>query len=193
MRSGRGRTSASVLAIGMAGALGAAGLAGLAMAQGKPESLLPPGFDDPAPAPSPRQTQGARPAQAPTSQQGQPPAVQPGSAPGPGADVDPASLPPLPAISRDDLARLPSLEKLENMSTEELDQLLGLAPKSDIPAGAQRALTRVGVLAVDDGDGLHAGEAQWLVEGEDAVDGRAHGRRVGESGAFSRLSAKIEH
>ena len=151
MRSGRGRYSASVLAIGMAGALGAAGLAGLAMAQGKPESLLPPGFDDPAPAPSPRQTPGPRPAQVPPSQQGQPPAAQPGAAPGPGAGVDPASLPPLPAISREDLARLPSLESLENMSTEELDQLLGLTPKSDIPAGARRALTRVGVLAVDEG------------------------------------------
>lgn len=143
--------SASVLAIAVAGALGGAGLAGLAIAQGKPESLLPPGFDDPAPAPSPRQTPGPRPAQAPPPQQGQPPVAQPGAPPVPGVGVDPASLPPLPAISREDLARLPSLESLENMSTEELDQLLGLTPKSDIPAGAQRALTRVGVLAVEEG------------------------------------------
>jgi hypothetical protein len=57
----------------------------------------------------------------------------------------------MPSITRDDLARLPSLEKLENMSTEELDQLLGLKPKSDIPPGAQRALTRVGVLAIEEG------------------------------------------
>ncbi|MFM7377222.1 MAG: hypothetical protein ACKO1O_03685 [Erythrobacter sp.] len=149
MSAHRRSFGAGVLAIGVAGALGGAGLAGLALAQGKPESLLPPGFDDPAPAPSPRQTQAPRPAQAPPQPQpGQPPLAQPG--PGPVA-VDPASLPPLPAISRDDLARLPSLEQLENMSTEELDQLLGLAPKSDIPAGAQRALTRVGVLAVDEG------------------------------------------
>ena len=28
-------------------------LSGLAMAQSAPESILPPGFDDPAPAPSP--------------------------------------------------------------------------------------------------------------------------------------------
>ncbi len=148
MSAHRRRFGASVLAIAVAGALGGAGLAGLALAQGKPESLLPPGFDDPAPAPSPRQTPGPRPAQAPPAQPGQPPVAQPG----PGAvPVDPASLPPLPAISRDDLARLPSLEQLENMSTEELDQLLGLTPKSDIPAGARRALTRVGVLAVDEG------------------------------------------
>ena len=37
------------------------------------------------------------------------------------------------------------------MSTEELDQLLGLKPKSDIPNGARRALTRVGVLSASEG------------------------------------------
>lgn len=151
MRTSRHGFGASVLAIGIAGALGAAGLTGLALAQGKPESLLPPGFDDPAPAPSPRQTPAPRPGQSSPPQQSQPPLAQPGAAPVPGMAVDPESLPPLPAISRDELSRLPSLEQLENMSTEELDQLLGLAPKSDIPAGARRALTRVGVLAVDEG------------------------------------------
>ena len=147
----RRRYSASVLAIAMAGALGGAGLAGFAGAQGKPESLLPPGFDDPAPAPSPRPSQAPAPAPAPGTAP-PPPAAQPGAVPLPGdVAVDPASLPPLPSITRDDLARLPSLEQLENMSTEELDQLLGLKPKSDIPPGAQRALTRVGLLAVDEG------------------------------------------
>ena len=34
---------------------------------------------------------------------------------------------------------------------EELDQLLGLKPKFDIPPGARRALTRVGVLAMAEG------------------------------------------
>ncbi|WP_155644760.1 hypothetical protein, partial [Erythrobacter donghaensis] len=59
--SGRQRSfSASVLAIAAAGTLGAAGLTGFALAQGKPESLLPPGFDDPAPAPSPRQSPAPR-------------------------------------------------------------------------------------------------------------------------------------
>jgi hypothetical protein len=143
--SGR-RFGASMLAIAAAGVLGGSGIAGLALAQGKPESLLPPGFDDPAPAPAPRQSP------APAPRPGQAPA--PGAAapaPVPGAAVDPATLPALPAITRDDLARLPSLEELENMSTEEIDRLLGLKPKSDIPAGAQRALTRVGVLAVDEG------------------------------------------
>jgi hypothetical protein len=141
---------ASVMALGLAGALGAAGWASLAGAQGKPESLLPPGFDDPAPAPTPT----PRPAPAPAPATGPAPAAGPAGAlpaPVPGVAVDPATLPPLPSISREDLARLPSIEELENMSTEELDRLLGLKPKSDIPAGAQRALTRVGVLAVEEG------------------------------------------
>ena len=136
------RWRASALALGVAGALGGAGLAGLAVAQGKPESILPPGFDDPATRPSP----------SPAPQT--PPAAPPGAAPlpaGPAAPVDPATLPPVPSISRADLARLPSIEELENMSTDELDQLLGLKPKSDIPPGAERALTRVGVLAADEG------------------------------------------
>lgn len=142
------RFGASVLAMAVAGALGGAGLAGFAAAQGKPESLLPPGFDDPAPAPPPRPTSAPSPQPGTTAP---PPAAQPGVVPLPGAAVDPATLPPMPTITRDDLSRLPSLEKLENMSTEELDQLLGLKPKSDIPPGAQRALTRVGVLAVEEG------------------------------------------
>ncbi len=137
--------TASVIAIGLVGSLGGAGLAGLAGAQGKPESLLPPGFDDPVPAPTPR------PSQAPAQGTAQPPSGAPGAVPGPGIPVDPSALPALPGISREELSRLPSLEKLENMSTEELDQLLGLAPKSDIPLGAKRALTRVGVLAADEG------------------------------------------
>lgn len=154
MRGGRLSFGASVFAIGLAAALGGAGLAGLALAQGKPESLLPPGFDDPAPAPSP----SPRPSPAPAPAPGAPAAPgAPGAVPPPGVTLqlpppaDPSTLPPLPSISREDLARLPSLEQLENMSTEELDQLLGLKPKSDIPPGAQRALTRVGVLAADEG------------------------------------------
>lgn len=137
--------TASIVAIGLVGALGGAGLAGLAGAQGKPESLLPPGFDDPVPVPTPRSSQ------APAQGTAQPPSGASGALPAPGLPIDPSTLPALPGISREELSRLPSLEKLENMSTEELDQLLGLAPRSDLPLGAQRALTRVGVLAVDEG------------------------------------------
>ncbi|MDT8280986.1 MAG: hypothetical protein RQ806_10630, partial [Erythrobacter sp.] len=144
--------AASVLALGLAGAISGAGLAGFAAAQQRPESILPPGFDDPTPAPPPR------PAPAPTPTPGTtpaPPATGPAALPGmpapSTAPFDPAALPPLPSITRDELARLPSLDKLESMSTEELDQLLGLKSKSDIPPGARRALTRVGVLASDEG------------------------------------------
>jgi len=159
-RTPRAALAASALALGVAGALGGAGLAGLALAQGKPESLLPPGFDDPAPAPTPRGTptpggRGPSPAPAPAPATGPAAAPLPGGALPqagvPGVPVDPATLPPLPSITRDELARLPSLAELENMSTEELDQLLGLKPKTDIPPGAERALTRVGVLATDEG------------------------------------------
>jgi len=141
--------AASVLVLGLAGAVGGIGLTGMATAQGKPESILPPGFDDPAPTPTP----SARPTPAPSvAPPGAPtPAPTPGTvlpAPGPAGPID---LPPLPAITRDEYARLPSLEELENMSTEELDQLLGLKPKFDIPPGARRALTRIGVLASEEG------------------------------------------
>lgn len=50
-----------------------------------------------------------------------------------------------------DLARLPTLEQLERMSTDELDELFGLKPKVDIPAAAQRGMQRVGVLGPDEG------------------------------------------
>lgn len=158
MMARRLQLAASVMALGVAGAIGGAGLSGLAAAQGKPESLLPPGFDDPAPAPTPRSTPapGPRgpaqpPAQAPAPVGGAAVPPQGGIAPLPGAPVDPATLPPLPSITRDQLSRLPTLAELETMSTEELDQLLGLKPKADMPPGAARALTRVGVLAADEG------------------------------------------
>ncbi|MDP5103053.1 MAG: hypothetical protein NWP98_03940, partial [Erythrobacter sp.] len=140
----------SVLALGLAGALGGAGITSFAAAQQKPESILPPGFDDPAPPP-PRPTPAPTPAPGVT-----PPAPVGGPAPLPGsfappAAVDPAGFPPLPAISRSQLSGLPSLDELESMSNEELDQLLGLKPKSDIPPGARRAVTRVGLLARAEG------------------------------------------
>lgn len=133
--------------LGLAVSVLALGLAGLASAQQKPESLLPPGFDDPAPTPTPRST----PAPLPTPGTSPAPAAPTSGPPQASVPVDPASLPPLPSITRDELSRLPTLDELESMSTEELDQLLGLKPKSDIPPGARRALTRVGVLAADEG------------------------------------------
>lgn len=138
---------------GLGGAASAAVLASLAVAQSGPQSILPPGFDDPvvtpSPTPTPQPGTTPRPAQPGA---GAAPALQPG-APLPGVQPAPlpADLPPLPKLDREVLARLPSLEELDNLSTDEIDELLGLKPKFDIPPGARRALTRVGILSVAEG------------------------------------------
>jgi hypothetical protein len=117
--------------------LGAAGLAlcsSLALAA--PESLLPPGFDDPAPAPAaapPPRPSAAAPVQ-----------VQRPSAP---------STPSMPAFSAGEASGnvtlpedFPTLEELEEMDTDEVDELFGLKPKFDIPAAARREVERVGLM-----------------------------------------------
>lgn len=127
---------------------GAATLAlasGLALAQNSPESLLPPGFDEPRPTPSgtptpaPRASQTSAPAGQPTST----PVIQPI----PSGSSNTAQPAPLPDFA----GKLPSLDELEKMSTDELDELLGLKPKVDIPAGARRSLAEVGLLAPSEG------------------------------------------
>lgn len=145
------RRTLHIALAGLSGAALAAVLGGLAMAQSAPQSILPPGFDDPVTSPTPAPT--AQPAQRPV-QPGQPAAtvVPPsGGLVQPLPPQVPANAPPLPTLAREELARLPSLEELENLSTDEIDDLLGLKPKSDIPPGARRALTRVGLLSVEEG------------------------------------------
>ncbi|GAA0280481.1 hypothetical protein GCM10009127_22060 [Alteraurantiacibacter aestuarii] len=123
----------------------------LALAQ--PESLLPDIFDDPppepAPTPTPRAT-AARPAPAAPSAPGARPA--PGS-PGvsapvvqqvPGIAGEGASTVALPAD-------FPSLEELENMEPGEINELLGLRPKFDVPPAARRAMSGIGVIARSEG------------------------------------------
>ncbi len=131
-----------------AGAAALALVSGLALAQNAPESLLPPGFDEPKPTPSPTPKPvvtrpAAPPSSAPGGQATSVPVVQPipsgGGVPGP--------APALPDFA----GKLPSLDQLEKMSTDELDELLGLKPKVDIPAGARRSLTEVGVLGPAEG------------------------------------------
>lgn len=132
---------------------GAATLAlasGLALAQSAPESLLPPGFDEPRPTPTASPTATPSPAPRPAPEPGSPigqatsiPVIQPI----PGAGQGPARPAPLPDFA----GKLPSLDELEKMSTDELDELLGLKPKVDIPPGARRSLERVGVLAPSEG------------------------------------------
>ncbi len=129
--------------------IGAAALAltsTLVLAQDAPEDLLPPGFDEPAPTPTP----APRPTNAPG-----PVNTTPGEIVQPLPTASGAPQPSLPAEGFD-LSRLPTLEQFESMTTDELDELLGLKPRFDIPPGAQRSMERVGVLAPDEG-GLPTG------------------------------------
>jgi hypothetical protein len=119
----------------LAGAALALGSAWAALAA--PESLLPPGFERPkskaAPAPSSEST----------------PVVQALPSGGSSADTPRAAAAPTGA-------RLPSLAEIEAMSPDELDELLGLKPKYDMPNAARRSLKQIGLLAEDEG-GLPAG------------------------------------
>jgi hypothetical protein len=56
---------------------------------------------------------------------------------------------------------LPSLKELEAMSPDELDALLGLKPRSDMPAGARRALRQNGLI-----DAAEGGLAAWSLAGQ---------------------------
>ena len=137
--------------VGLVGALGGAVATGTLTAQDAPESILPPGFDDPAPAPTPPPAPAPAPTSAPPPTPGTPgPSVLPGTTL-PGTAPLPGELPPAPQASSGDLARLPSVEELENMSTDELDDLLGLKPRYDIPPAARRSLAQIGVLAPSEG------------------------------------------
>ncbi|WP_370188758.1 hypothetical protein [Qipengyuania sp.] len=122
----------------------------MVLAQEAPVDLLPPGFDKPAPTPTPtpapRATQSPAPGPAPV-QPGTPQAV-PSQA---GEVVQPLPPAPLPAAADLDLSNLPTIEELEAMSTDELDELLGLKPKYDIPPAARRSMERVGVLGAGEG------------------------------------------
>jgi hypothetical protein len=54
-------------------------------------------------------------------------------------------------VSDRELDGLPSLDELERLSTDQLDILLGLKPKFDIPPAARRSLAQVGILAPSEG------------------------------------------
>ncbi len=122
-----------------------------AIAQDAPESLLPPGFEEPAPQPAPprapappRDAPKAAPAPGPAPSSAATPVIQP-------LTPDSADAPPLAAARRADGKPLPTLEELERMSPEELEEALGLRPKSDIPAAARRSMERVGLIDESEG------------------------------------------
>lgn len=122
-----------------------------ALAQDAPESLLPPGFDDPVapaapaaprPAPSPRHAASA-PVPAVSS-----PVVQP--LPEDGTEIE------QPAEADPDAAAVKVLEKLsldeiEKLSPEELEEIVGMKPKFDIPPAGRRSMKRVGIIDVSEG------------------------------------------
>lgn len=126
-----------------------------AIAQDAPESLLPPGFDGPA----------ARPAREPAPR---PPAASPRPAdPGAPRITSRPVIQPVPGEPGSSAVvsgrPLPSLSELEAMSPEELDLLLGIKPKSDMPAAARRAVEHTGLLDAAEG-GLEA----WSLSGQNA-------------------------
>ena len=140
------------VALGMAGALCGVFASGLALAEQDQDSLLPPGYDDPDPAPTALPT--AVPTTLPTVA---PVPVAPAlndRTPSPAPDEaaqEPLALPPVSQLSDEELRDIPELEELEQLSTDELDELFGLKPKFDIPPAARRSLRQVGVIAPAEG------------------------------------------
>lgn len=115
---------------------------GLALngALANPESLLPPGFRNPAPAPAPAPAPPRPAAAAPAPSRGESaPVVQPLPS-GERGDREAPDAVDLPAD-------FPTLAELEEMDSDEIDELFGLKPKFDIPAAARRETDEVGVLA----------------------------------------------
>ncbi len=131
---------------------------GWALAQKAPESLLPPGFDEPAPrtptpraepSPAPRASSSASNSASSTAGTATP-VIQ--SLPSAGSDAGSSSA---SAGSLASGTKLPSLDALERMSPEELEEALNLKPKTDIPAAARRSMEHVGIIDQDEG-GLSA-------------------------------------
>jgi hypothetical protein len=140
-----------VAGLAFAGALAGALASGLATAQDAPESLLPPGFDDPLPTPTPVPQPTVAPPVAPVPAPGTAPGPLPVAPIAPGAPPISGNLPDVPQLSAEELEGLPTLEELEELSTDELDDLLGLKPRYDIPPAARRSMIQVGVLSPSEG------------------------------------------
>jgi len=116
------------------------GMSGAVLAQKAPESLLPPGFDTPAPKPSPSpRSAPARPA-------------TPSAAPAPST----TSIPVVQAVQSSSTGSTAAASgpaaSQEQIDPELLESLIESAkPKYDIPPGARRSLLQVGVIAESDG------------------------------------------
>lgn len=102
-----------------------------AIAQDAPESLLPPGFDRPAPRAAPAAPNPGQPAA---------PRIEPQTV----VPADPAGVPEVTAAPTP--SRIPTLKELETLSADQLAEMLGLRSNTDMPAAARRAMSRIGVL-----------------------------------------------
>lgn len=134
----------------LAGALVAVSSA-MVLAQDAPESLLPPGFDQPAPAPAPSPRPSARPAPAPAA--------------GAGGTSVPV-IQPLPASGASAAARAPSGPSIADQLDPALLQELidAQRPRADIPPQQARSLIRTGVL--DEADGGLPGDDTRVLNGD---------------------------
>ncbi len=113
---------------------------GLVWAQKGPESVLPPGFDKPAPREKPRAAEPAvvtKPAGVGASADGAASVAAAAGSP----TAAPVVLP----------ANLPTLDKLATMTPEQLTALLSNKPKIDMPPGARREMKHLGVIDENEG------------------------------------------
>ena len=95
-------------------------------------------------------------------------------------------------LSQFDFSSIPTLEELEEMSPDDLDDLLGLSPSYDIPPAARRAMTGVGIVDADEGGFPHGSLARQSPALIRAILGRS--RRTGciALGAYSASPRSCE-
>ena len=127
-----------------------------------PTSLLPPGFEQPTPAPAPAPTPSPAPTPAPSAT----PAPSSGSTSQPVVQATTGGSSNASASGSEDgsdsdsdgprLKRLPSVQELERMSPEAFNELFDLNPEYDVPPTARRSLDMVGVIDAENG-GLPGG------------------------------------
>ena len=129
----------------------------MVVAQDAPESLLPPGFDQPAPTPTPRPRSSTRPVQGPGATSTSEPVIQP--------------LPGAPVSAAPRASAGPSIaDRLDPALLQEL--IDAQRPSTDIPAQQSRSLVRTGLLdqseggfATDDTRVLNGSYVRAVLEG----------------------------
>ncbi|WP_164114926.1 hypothetical protein [Sphingorhabdus sp. Alg239-R122] len=145
-------------------------------AEDAPESLLPPGFGDPAPAPAPSPT--PEPSPAPS----QSPAPSP--APSTGPQVAPANpVTPVPAPSDNNVpdsapadASSPSpVASVEELPEDTSEEFTSARVIYDLPTRAQRSLDQIGIIGIDQGgfpnDSFATTDGQYLTKLINNIDG----------------------